>query len=317
MFRTVLALCSIAVANAVDPTRVLFIGNSFTYVNDLPHQFLHIASSLGKTVEVANSTIGGCTLFAQQPQFDDRTKQLLTEEWDFIVLQDYSALPTVEKARREYLQPAVKTFIENRKKAEIVMYLTWGYHDGNTGPCPSSDTAKCFPDGTLANLTDPPCESNPSWHNTVDTFACMGFSLVRGYLDMFNYGVNRVAPCGVSWQVVRGVTTIPDNCTTAINSQYPYPLNVTLPFPTTGSLKDLMLYRILAGGVIDKHPNVAGQYLNALTFFATLFGESPVGAASPLPTEKGDTPLTPEQLQQMQQIVNEVVLGHKNVWRIP
>ena len=33
-----------------------------------------------------------------------------------------------------------------------------------------------------------------------------------------------------------------------------------------------MLYRVF-GKKIDKHPNVAGQYLNALTFYATLFGK--------------------------------------------
>ena len=314
MFRAVISVC--CATFAVADTKVLFVGNSFTFVNDLPHQFKNIANSLGEQVFVDNSTIGGCTLYAQQPQFDNRTKELLSQEWDFIVLQDYSSLPTVKKAREEYMKPALKTFSQQKKNAEIVMYLTWGYHDGNTAACPETDSGNCFPKGTLASLTNPPCANNPTWHNTADTFPCMGYSLVRGYLEMLNVGATRIAPCGVSWQVVRGVESIPSSCKNIIDSQYEYPLNISLPLPTTGSLKELMLYRILSGN-IDIHPNVAGQYLNALTFFATLFGKSPVGAAAPIPTEKGDIPLTPNQRTQMQHFVEEVVLKHKSVWRIP
>ena len=46
--------------------------------------------------QVANSTIGGCTLFYQTAMNNDsKTISLLEEDWDYIVLQDYSALPTV------------------------------------------------------------------------------------------------------------------------------------------------------------------------------------------------------------------------------
>lgn len=45
-------------------------------------------------------------------------------------------------------------------------------------------------------------------------------------------------------------------------------------------LPNLMLYQT-DGQIIDTHPSVAGQYLNALTFYAALFAKSPVGAAHP------------------------------------
>ena len=63
-----------------------------------------------------------------------------------------------------------------------------------------------------------------------------------------------------------------------------------------------MLYRKY-GSVIDKHPNVAGQYLNALTFYATLFRKSPLGAAAPPPTgsrSAGDKPLTAAEQRMLQ-----------------
>ena len=100
-------------------TRVLFVGNSFTFVNDLPHQLINIAASLGKTVEVANSTIGGCTAYAQRPESDARTAMLLQEEWDFIVLQSYSILPTIQKARSTYYAPAVASFEAKKKDAKV------------------------------------------------------------------------------------------------------------------------------------------------------------------------------------------------------
>ena len=76
-----------------------------------------------------------------------------------------------------------------------------------------------------------------------------------------------------------------------------------------------MLYRRIGPGGrgIDKHPNVAGQYLNAAVFFGTLFGgQSPVGAAMPLNTGSaaaGDEPLTSTQLLALQTAAHGVVQG--------
>ena len=306
MDRKLVTLCAIISVAALHdlgahaaPTRVLFVGNSFTFVNDLPHQLINIATSLGDDLEVANSTIGGCTLYHQTPSRDVRTASLLKQRWDFIVLQDYSALPTVHAARSVYLRPAVAEFIAEKQDATIVMYLTWGYHDGNTAPCPSSDTPDCFPKGSLANLTNPPCDSSPHFHNLTGTFECMGYALARAYLSLRRLeGVDLVAPCGLAWQVVRGSTEIPSECRASVDAQYPQPLSLSLPFKVPGGARPgFMLYRKF-GDAIDKHPNVAGQYLNALTFYATLFRKSPVGAAAPLPTgstSAGDRPLTPSE----------------------
>ena len=57
----------------------------------------------------------------------------------------------------------------------------------------------------------------------------------------------------------------------------------------------------------NKHPNAAGQYLNACVFFATIFGESPVGAA----TVKG---VTDDEALGLQQVAAGVVLQHAKFW---
>ena len=123
------------------------------------------------------------------------------QEWNYIVVQSYSILPTIQKARETYLTPAVQSFAAKKKSAKVVMYLTWGYHDGNTAPCPTSGPAKCFPLGTNANLTEPPCTTSGAYKAKVDSFACMGYALGRGYMAQLAEGADRIAPCGLAWQV--------------------------------------------------------------------------------------------------------------------
>lgn len=172
------------------------------------------------------------------------------------------------------------------------------------GPCPTSDNTACFPLGSLANLTNPPCATSPHYSNLAGNFSCMGYALARGYIGERGVGgADLVAPCGLAWQVVRGVQSIPEGCKQIIDGQYKDPFSLELPFQVPGgALSDFMLYRVFNKS-IDKHPNVAGQYLNALTFFATLTGTSPVGAAPPLNTgdpSAGDRPLTAAELLALQ-----------------
>jgi len=71
---------------------------------------------------VANSTIGGCTAYYQRAETDLLTASLLEQEWDYIVLQSYSILPTVVSARQRYLGPAVQSFVAKKKSAKIIMH---------------------------------------------------------------------------------------------------------------------------------------------------------------------------------------------------
>ena len=44
--------------------RILFVGNSYTYMNDLPDMFARLARAGGHTVETGMAAPGGWTLFA-------------------------------------------------------------------------------------------------------------------------------------------------------------------------------------------------------------------------------------------------------------
>mmetsp|Transcript_9153 Transcript_9153/g.22470 ORF Transcript_9153/g.22470 Transcript_9153/m.22470 type:complete len:335 (-) Transcript_9153:228-1232(-) len=316
------AAVSAGVSGGGEPLRVLFIGNSFTFVNDLPGQFANIARSLGRDVHIDNSTIGGCTLYRQTPSRDDRTAMLLKDDWDYIVLQDYSLLPTVKNAREKYLKPALKEFLGSKRDAKIVLYLTWGYDKGLTIDCPTSDTGDCFPLGTLADLTDPSCKSTKDYRHLVGSFECMGYAVARGYLDAmesFSDGIFGVVPCGLAWQVVRGSKAIPEDCKESIDNEYGSPIegNITIPLQIdNGTLPDFQMYRVYPDGNVDKHPNIAGQYLNALVFYTMLFQSSPVGAARPLITEHnfGDKNLTDVEILTLQEVATRVVLDHLDAW---
>jgi len=276
-----LAAASLAVG-AAKPTRILFVGNSYTYVHDLPHQFRNVAESFGAEVEVASSTIGGCTLYAQQAHFDNTTAAFLEQGWHFIVLQDYSVLPAVRKARELYMEPAVRDFISRKGRAKVVLYLTWGYHSGLDSVCPHSDNGDCFPRGKLDELTDPSCHVSSAFHDSIGTFDCMGYAVARGYFAAKGIGADLVAPCGLAWQVVRGSRVVPDACRAAIDAQYDQPSPLALPLQVPeGEDGALQLYIKDSAKKYDKHQNLAGCYLNALVLYTTIFGRSPMGAAPP------------------------------------
>ena len=71
-------------------TRVLFIGNSYTYSNDLPGLFTQLAGSLGNTVETAMVAPGGFT-FEGHTTNPASQNAIAQGDWDVVVLQ--SLLP--------------------------------------------------------------------------------------------------------------------------------------------------------------------------------------------------------------------------------
>jgi len=294
--------------------RVMFVGNSFTFVNDLPGRLATIAQSLGKRVDSNLSAIGGYNLYSQLPEVDPTTAELLSEDWDFIVLQDYSMLGTVQNARRLYFTPAVKSFISYKKKAKIVMYSTWGYVNGSNGSvCPETDVPQAFPLGTLDMLTQPAClppVNSPDWEVSTAGFDCMSYSVSRAYLSAFELGADLVAPCGEAWQVVRMSQSIPQSCQNIIDKQYASPLNIKLPITDVAhkDTSDIMLWLQTENGT-DKHPSPAGQYLNALVFYSLLFNSSAVGAAIPV-----DLNISQADASSLQTIATGVVLQHRGVW---
>lgn len=281
------------------PTRILFVGNSFTYVHDLPHQLKHVAKSLGRSIVVEEVTVSGSFLLHTSTL--NHTRDMLNQKWDYIVLQEFSLIPTMDSARDKYLQPALRNFLKHKKNAKVVVFMTWGYQDGLGQPCPYGGHYNIGL--SLAAMqgctTCPTCPQSQLYHEKVNNYSCMQYALARGVLSMLEHGADIVAPCGLAWQVAQGSHNVPDSCKRLVDAEYQSTMPVTVPLNTSGAVLKAnprrQLYIAHPDGTFDKHPSRAGQYFNALVFYATLFGESPVGAVAPLETQTDEVKLREEE----------------------
>ncbi|HET9405758.1 MAG TPA: SGNH/GDSL hydrolase family protein [Candidatus Sulfotelmatobacter sp.] len=114
--------------------RVLFIGNSYTYFNDLPAIFAKLAEAGHQaTVETTMIAPGGTRLQDHLEKGDD-LKVLQSSKWDYVVLQDQSVMGTsyyVNGTPRvvtdKYFTPYAEKWVTEIRKsgATPVFYLTW------------------------------------------------------------------------------------------------------------------------------------------------------------------------------------------------
>jgi hypothetical protein len=112
-------------------TRVLFIGNSYTTVNDLPSVFASLARSGGHRVETGSAAVDGWTL-ADHAGSSATAMTLASKNWDIVVLQEQSQIPSVESFRQNQMYPAARRLIDSirNQDAQPLFYLTWGHRDG-------------------------------------------------------------------------------------------------------------------------------------------------------------------------------------------
>ncbi|MEO8590419.1 MAG: DUF4886 domain-containing protein [Flavobacteriales bacterium] len=160
-------------------TAVLFIGNSYTYVNDLPDMFRQIALSLGDTVSTGMQAPGGYTL--QDHTYDPATQAAIaSQQWDYVVLQEQSqfgALPTFEA----YTDVAAETLTYKIQLSSEcgypVFYMTWGRENGDATWCPQ--------------------------YPHMCTYAGMQQALRDNYIQLALDNEGYVSPVGWAWKLVR------------------------------------------------------------------------------------------------------------------
>jgi hypothetical protein len=118
-------------ASAGTCTRILFLGNSYTYVNDLPSTFAQLAWSGGHAVEVAMVANGGETL-AQHAASSDSLSKIASGGWAYVVLQEQSDTPASTAASGYYMYPAARTLADRVEHAGAVpmFFMTWAHKDG-------------------------------------------------------------------------------------------------------------------------------------------------------------------------------------------
>jgi uncharacterized protein DUF4886 len=111
--------------------RVLFLGNSFTAVNDLPYTFSALAWSGGHGVETGMRAPGGWTLVDHSTS-PDTPAALAASRWDYVVLQEQSQIPSVEYQRQTLMYPAARDLVRMARSAGAapIFFLTWAHRDG-------------------------------------------------------------------------------------------------------------------------------------------------------------------------------------------
>lgn len=119
--------------------KALFLGNSYTFGNDLPQMVADVAASVGDELIFDSHTPGGYTL--QQHWSDDISKQKINKgDWDFVVLQEQSQYPSFPLHQVEsgvYPYATLLDDLINAKNpcAETVFYMTWGRKNGDAFNC--------------------------------------------------------------------------------------------------------------------------------------------------------------------------------------
>jgi hypothetical protein len=111
--------------------RVLFLGNSYTYVNDLPTVFRNIARAGGQNVATGMVAAGGETL-ADHAASAASAGAIRDSRWQFVVLQEQSEVPAIESARQAQMYPAVRSLAGEIRAANATPFLlqTWAHRDG-------------------------------------------------------------------------------------------------------------------------------------------------------------------------------------------
>jgi hypothetical protein len=161
--------CSLPIGGC---TRVLFIGDSLTSVNDLPTTFADLAWAGGHRVETAALDAGGETL-AEHETASVTSSTVGSEPWSDVVLQEQSEIPSVASLRTTEMYPAATRLVSaaRRQGARPILYLTFAHQDG----------------WSAAGLLD-----YPSMQAAVDS----------GYLGIATQLGVAIAPVGAAWQSV-------------------------------------------------------------------------------------------------------------------
>jgi hypothetical protein len=122
------------------PIKVLFIGNSLTYYNNLPHLLEHLAASSDVPRKLRTKLVGfgGATLHDHW-QRGNALKAIRDEAWDYVVLQEQSSLGTVYMVNGtrwitpdpEFFHQYARLFDEEIRQsgARTIFFLTWARQD--------------------------------------------------------------------------------------------------------------------------------------------------------------------------------------------
>jgi hypothetical protein len=107
--------------------KVLFVGNSYTFYNNLPEMFEKLMVSGGYEIVVEQSTFGGWSL-SNHALSSETTEKIANTDWDYVILQEQSVVTNPEID----MYPAIRELNTQVGDigAESILFMTWGRRDG-------------------------------------------------------------------------------------------------------------------------------------------------------------------------------------------
>ncbi|RYZ55964.1 MAG: T9SS type A sorting domain-containing protein [Sphingobacteriales bacterium] len=226
-------------AQAGRKLKVLFIGNSYTYVNNLPALVASMASSMGDTLIYDSYAIGGAT-FEDHLTLPGCLQKIESAAWDVIVLQEQSltpALPTGDFFNGSYhFAGFLDTQIAFHDPCiQKMFYMTWGRKNGD----PGFASFEGVPAAATYNGMDSLIRARYFAYADTSVPPTMGIPLMAGGW-FAPIRVSQLSPVGAVWHYIR--------------DHHP----------------NIELY-----DADESHPSAAGSYAAAATFYAALFRQDP------------------------------------------
>lgn len=158
-------------------TKVLYLGNSYTYVNDLPNIVEQLSLSQSKEIQSTEFLSGGARFQTHwnNTAVTDRIKQ---GGFDYMILQGQSqevAFPQGQFMSEvyPYAQKLDSLFKEFNPNGKVIFFMTWGYRYGDATNCP--------------------------FYTPFCTFSSMSQELYNNYRQMALDFQSSVAPIGAAW----------------------------------------------------------------------------------------------------------------------
>lgn len=216
---------------------MLFIGDSYTYVNNLPAMFTALAKAGQERVEAGKEAKAGETL-AEHVASPLTAPALHAEKWNAVVLQEQSQIPSVERDRQTEMYPAACQLVSMIRGvgAQPMFFVTPARRYG-------------WPAMGL------------------DSYASMQSAIDEGYSVIARELRAVIAPVGYAWAAL-------------VRNH-----DGSRLWQSDGS-----------------HPTVAGTYLAASVFYASIFEKSPEGLRYYAGLPRGEA-------MRLQATASDIVLG--------
>ena len=264
-------------------TRVAFIGNSYTFFNDLPSILAsYAASGAGITVAHTSVTPGGSSIFQHANmslKMGQQTKDMLADPagWNYTILQDQSETPGGGRDTDDALAVgvgrnlsihALTTFFRPSIAAAgavPVLYSTWGRHDGDP------PNAECCGYGDFRSMTARTTHGYQMYAGALGNGGArtVSASSHRGPTETLRSPL--IAPCGMAFELVYNSTTDP----MSIHSTFSCLYNHIIQPNASAGVKNCTLSGAGHGG----HPSLLGSYLIAAVFYGTIFNRTPMNVS--------------------------------------